>query len=474
MKSKNRMLFGILLLALYGCGGGGGGNAPAITPLSSEKAITSYSINSVDGAIDEGAKTITVALPFGTNLNGLIATFTTSGESVEIEGTPQESGVTANDFTNSVVYTVFAEDSSTANYTVTVNAGVKLTKTGQTVCYNASGNVIDCSGTGQDGDLQKGVAWPNPRFTVGTGAEADCVTDNLTGLMWAKNATNLPGEKLTWQGSLDYVETMNSGSGLCGHIDWRLPNVKELRSLFNFGQAETASWLNTQGFINVQADWYWSSTTSTGYVPHRAYIGYMARGHLAIDDKTNSNYAWPTRGGRAGVVELPKTGQTVCYNASGNVIDCSGTGQDGDLQKGVAWPNPRFTVGTGAEADCVIDNLTGLIWAKDGNLGGTRNWQESLDYVAAMNSGGGLCGHTDWRLPNINELESLKHDGELTTGSWLNTQGFISVQDDWYWSSTTDAYSNNAAWFFSTRGDHRNFLGDKANIIYMWPVRDGQ
>lgn len=45
-----------------------------------------------------------------------------------------------------------------------------------------------------------GVAWPNPRFTV----SGDCVTDNLTGLMWAKDA-NLINSQWTWQGALDFA-----------------------------------------------------------------------------------------------------------------------------------------------------------------------------------------------------------------------------------------------------------------------------
>ena len=39
---------------------------------------------------------------------------------------------------------------------------------------------------------------------------------------------------------------------------------------------------------------------------------------------------------------VKKTGQTTCYDESGET-SCSGTGQDGDLQKGVTWPNPRFS-----------------------------------------------------------------------------------------------------------------------------------
>ena len=43
---------------------------------------------------------------------------------------------------------------------------------------------------------------------------------------------------------------------------------------------------------------------------------------------------------------VPQTGQTRCWHSDGNnvyVVDCAGTGQDGDVQAGVEWPDPRFT-----------------------------------------------------------------------------------------------------------------------------------
>jgi len=89
----------------------------------------------------------------------------------------------------------------------------------------------------------------------------------------------------------------------------------------------------------------------------------------------------------AGIIQLPQTGQTTCYDSSGTVIPCAGTGQDGEKRAGVAWPDPRFTV----SGDSVPDNLTGLMWAKNGKLpNGQRNWQGALDYVASMNRGSGL------------------------------------------------------------------------------------
>jgi len=84
------------------------------------KSITFFSLNGTQGAIDQAAKTITVAMPTGTDLTALVATFTTTGTQVDIDGTKQISGTTANNFTAPVVYTVTGIDSTTQDYTVTV------------------------------------------------------------------------------------------------------------------------------------------------------------------------------------------------------------------------------------------------------------------------------------------------------------------------------------------------------------------
>src|SRR3990172_2422389 len=139
--------------------------------------------------------------------------------------------------------------------------------------------------------------------------------------------------------------------------------------------------------------------------------------------------------------ELPRTGQTTCYDTAGAVVACAGTGQDGEIQAGVPWPDPRFTDNTDGT---VTDNLTGLMWTKDGNApepaacspGTEKTWQEALDYVACLNTNAYL-GYTDWRLPNVNEFDSLVNAGPPNMATWLNTQGFSNVQSNIYWSSTS-------------------------------------
>jgi hypothetical protein len=173
-------------------------------------------------------------------------------------------------------------------------------------------------------------------------------------------------------------------------------------------------------------------------------------------------------------IDLPQTGQTTCYDTAGSVIACPATGQDGDIQAGVAWPSPRFTDnGNGT----VTDNLTGLVWLRNANCFGLRTWATALTDANALASGS--CGLTDgsvagdWRLPNVNELESLIHAGEANTATWLNTQGFINVQSDFYWSSSTYAYNTGFAWVVYMRVGGV-YAGYKPNVVYVWPVRAGQ
>jgi len=95
---------------------------------------------------------------------------------------------------------------------------------------------------------------------------------------------------------------------------------------------------------------------------------------------------------------VPKTGQTTSY----------ATGDDGDLEKGLIWPNPRFTDN---EDGTITDNLTNLIWLKDANCFSGRTWNNALSDCNGLASVS--CGLTDgsdagkWRLPHIKELQSL-------------------------------------------------------------------
>ncbi len=189
------------------------------------------------------------------------------------------------------------------------------------------------------------------------------------------------------------------------------------------------------------------------------------------------------RPGEAGLVAVPASGQTRCYNTAGTEIACAGTGQDGEFRAGTAWDAAtRFVAGSGAESDCLVDTLTGLMWPKNADLaGGFMLWADAFVEVTEH----APCGHTDWRVPNINELASLMHRGSVEAAcggafcadmvDWLTTAGFTNVQRGPYWSSTTSAisqwYAKEASLYTTSEGTIgvRHKGGEQARL---WPVRD--
>jgi len=162
-------------------------------------------------------------------------------------------------------------------------------KTGQTDIYTY----------GDDGYLAKGVPWPTPRFTDNNNGT---VTDHLTALIWTKNANLF--QRLDWEDTYSYpaVEAcarLNSGEhGLTdGSVegDWRLPNIRELLSLVDYGRVGPAL-PEGHPFVNVALDYYWSSSTYE-YNGTWAWDVYMGDGVARADPKSLAGPVWCVRGG---------------------------------------------------------------------------------------------------------------------------------------------------------------------------------
>lgn len=356
------------------------------------------------------------------------------------------------------------------------NSGkARVPKTGQIHCWSSGGDLIDCTGSGQDAAWQAGLSSPIPRFVDNTDGT---VTDRLTGLIWLQDADRF-GE-VTWEQALENVKNLATGNcGLSDNSkpgDWRLPNIKELFSLIDYGKSDPIIPDDARdAFRNVRSSIYWTSTTLAA-APTLAWMMTLGIGPTVFDLKINPNRMWAVRG-KSSVV--PQTGQRHCYDPKNHNLvnpfefyDCDGTGQDGELQAGVPWSNNRFTDNNDGT---VTDNLTSLVWLKNANPFGLRTWEQSLKDCNKLSSGNyGLTDNSkpgDWRLPNIKEIESLIDYGSF--GPCLPNGGkpFENLRPSSYWTSTSVTASPTEAMFIIL-GVGPSIFESKEHPFFVFPVRD--
>ena len=327
-------------------------------------------------------------------------------------------------------------------------------RTGQRLCYDSEGREIDCASSGQDGALQPGVGCSGGRFELQEGI----ALDNLTGLVWSRDAN--PAEfPLAWREALDYVERLNN-EHYQGFNDWRMPNRRELRSLISY-RTRNPALPEDHPFENLFIGWYWTST-SAAINPAYAWYVHFEGGRMFYGKKDQNYLLWPVRGSGSGVIAA--TGQTKCFDSDGGVVQCSGSGQDGDIRAGVLWPSLRFE----QNGDAVVDRLTGLWWRRSAILTrGPVSWREALDSAQKLN-GAGSPGERTWRLPTINELESLV-DAERHSPALPEGHPFTGVRDA-YWSSTSSAFEPDWAMALYLMKGAVGVGQKKGEHFYAWAV----
>ncbi|RJR18074.1 MAG: DUF1566 domain-containing protein [Nitrospiraceae bacterium] len=115
----------------------------------------------------------------------------------------------------------------------------------------------------------------------------DTITDNVTGLIWQKEDDNTTS---AWEQAIAACE----GLDFAGYDDWRLPNIKELRSIVDNSRYSPA--IDTTYFPNTDVSYYWSSTTGANNAALAWYV-YFSSGNLGYGNKSDSYYVRCVRGG---------------------------------------------------------------------------------------------------------------------------------------------------------------------------------
>ena len=157
---------------------------------------------------------------------------------------------------------------------------------------------------------------------------------------------------------------------------------------------------------------------------------------------------------------LLKTGQTSAYR----------TGDDGSKNKGVA-----FSYTNSGSNLSVLDNVTGLMWAKDESGAGCSNsssivWSSAIDWAVGLT----FDGYSDWRLPNVTELQSILVRDASQSAPCINKTYFINTVSSSYWAYTTLASDTTKASSVYFSGLVYTLGSSKTNTLCVRAVRGGE
>ena len=162
---------------------------------------------------------------------------------------------------------------------------------------------------------------------------------------------------------------------------------------------------------------------------------------------------------------LPKTGQTVSYQAA----------YDGDCEAG--WwrkrlnvnNKTRFVAKTIGGVNVICDYATRLMWCKDPEAG-TYTWTLALSEVAVINAAA-RAGFSDWKLPNVLEMESIVDFEKLPPPNAIYLI-FAYAGTAYFWTSTTLSTLLTIAWRFYSASGALSSTAKTTNTLSMWVCRD--
>lgn len=285
---------------------------------------------------------------------------------------------------------------------------LKLPDTGQQNSYTLT--------FGEDADFSI-----NPPFFILNSAKV--LTDTVTGLMWQRADAG----EMTFEKAMLYADT----STFATYTDWHLPNAMEAFSILNLQTQNPALDLNY--FIKTDAEYWWTSD-------------------LQSNDQSK---VWVTNAGGG-----------IGNHAKSETISAGGVKK---IHLRLVRTNKSKEINSVRyfkSADALVyDSLTNLIWQKTPYTD-TLTWEQALQYADTLTQ----AGYSDWRLPNIKELQSLQDNSVINPA--LNTNFFNIFGRKKFWSSTTLSNKSNSAWFFDTQFGITTYQV-KTTRLNTWVVRGG-
>lgn len=320
------------------------------------------------------------------------------------------------------------------HYATSQSTGYAIVGTGQTTSYNNTTIItlptVSDAFYGQNANHQGNV----PSYTDnGDGT----ITDNITGLMWEKSPERNGDGTLNYSDKMTYASAMQNAASCRtgGYTDWRLPTIKEQYSLIMFYGAEPNPTATSQGSA--------APYINTNYFTF-AYGDLNATSHGATSNERliDAQYASSTL-----YVSTTMGGNSTMFGV--NFADGRIKGYPSGNQKKyyVLYVRSNINYGknnfTNNGDGTVTDNATGLMWMQNDN-GVAVSWEDALTYAEGYT----FAGHSDWRLPDAKELQSIldySRSPETSNSAAIDPVfGCTQITNEagkadygYYWSNTT-------------------------------------
>ena len=291
------------------------------------------------------------------------------------------------------------------------------------------------------------------------GTQWSCVRDNHTGLVWEvktddngihdKDNTYRWGGKTaigkehaskegTYYSDWDNLVDGSNNAALCGFSNWRVPTKEELRSIVDYGRKDPS--IDNHYFPNTSPSrsFWWSASPFDLLISDNNSAWYLnfSSGDDRFNDRKKEYH-----------VRLVRSSQSVSLGPSATAP----TGSEQTIKSYVnnEWQDSRYTLHNDGT---VTDKATKLMWKvcsegqnwsdTNGSVScsstttTTYSWKGALEHVNSYT----FAGHSDWRVPNIKELNSLVALDRYKPS--INLSIFPNTPAKWFWSASPSLTSS--------------------------------